>query len=55
MDQAAVNPPPLMDENIRTALFQMSQVITTQAQADTAQDQPMTAQANWDVVPRPHQ
>ena len=33
--QVPVNPPPLMDENIRAALFQMSQDITTQAQTAT--------------------
>ena len=31
-DQATVNPPSLTDENIRAALFQMAQAITTQAQ-----------------------
>ena len=28
-DQAILNPSPLTDENIRSALFQMSQAITT--------------------------
>ena len=30
-DQASVNPPYLMDENIRAALFKMAQAIPTQA------------------------
>ena len=30
-DQAPMNPLPLTDENIRVALFQMAQAITTQA------------------------
>ena len=40
-DQTPVNPPPLMDDNIRSTLFQMAQAITTQAQAATAQAQSM--------------
>ena len=55
MEQAPANPPPLTDENIRTALFQMAQAITTQAQAATAQAQAMTAQTNREVVLCPHQ
>ena len=47
-DQAPINPPPLTDEAIRAALFQMSQDITTQAKA-------MVAQANREVVPRANQ
>ncbi|TMW89238.1 hypothetical protein EJD97_017461, partial [Solanum chilense] len=50
-EQAPVNPPPLTDENIRVALFQMVQAITTQAQASTTQAQAMTTQANREVVP----
>ena len=41
MEHAQVNPPPLTNENIRTA-----QAITTQAQAATTQVQAMTDQAN---------
>ena len=55
IDQAPVNPPPLTNENIRTALLQMAQAITTQAQAATTQAQYMTVQTNWEVVPRHHQ
>ena len=45
-NQAPMNPPPLVDENIRDALFQMSQDITTQAQAATAQVESITTKAN---------
>lgn len=48
MEQASVNPPPLTDGHIRAALIQL-------AQASTIQDHVMTAQANREVVPRPHQ
>ena len=51
-DQAPVNPLPLTDENIRAALFQMAQAITTQAQAVNTQTQAMTTQDNRKVVPR---
>ena len=54
-DPALVNPHPLTDENIRTALLQMAQYITTQAQTSTAQAQAMTTQAKRRVVPHPHQ
>ena len=50
-DQIPVSPPPLTDENIRAALFQMAQAITTQAQDSITKGQSMTAQANWEVVP----
>ena len=46
-----INPPPLTDENMRVALLQMAQTITTQAQASTAQAQAMTTQENGEVVP----
>ena len=49
------DPPPLMDENIRDALLQMAQAITTQEPAVTAEVQAMTAQSNRDIVPRPNQ
>ena len=55
MEHAMVNPPPLMDENIRTSLLQMAQAITTKAQAATAQSQAMPAQANRVAVLSPHQ
>ena len=48
MEQAAVNSPPLMDGDKRSALIQLAQAVTVQAQA-------MTAQANQEVVTRPHQ
>ena len=51
MEHAPVNPSPLTDDNIRTALLQMSQAIITQAQMTTAQAQAMTAQANQEVLP----
>ena len=54
-DQAPVNPPPLMDGDIRYAFLQMSQAITTQAQSITTQAQSMTTQANREVVPRANQ
>ena len=40
-DQAPLNLPPLMDENIRASHFQIDQEITTQEQASTAQTQAM--------------
>ncbi|TMW92141.1 hypothetical protein EJD97_013450 [Solanum chilense] len=55
MDHAPFSPPPLTDDNMRTALLQMAQAITTQAQRATTQSQSMMAQANREVVPRPHQ
>ena len=42
--QDPVNPPAMMDREVRAALFQMAQAITTQAQAITTQD-------NREVVP----
>ena len=44
-----------MDCSIRADLFQMGQVITTQAQDAIAQAQSMTAQANREVVARANQ
>ena len=44
-DQVPVNPSAMIDGEVRAALFQMSQAITTQAQA-------LTAQANMEVAPR---
>ncbi|XP_069143478.1 uncharacterized protein [Solanum lycopersicum] len=55
IEHASVNPPPLMDQNIRTTLIQMAQAIITQAQSSTTQDQAMKNQANREVVPHPHQ
>ena len=55
VEQAPTNPPSFMDENIRTALLQMYQAITTQEQASTIQAQAMMVQANWEVMPRPRQ
>ena len=40
---------------MRVILAQMSQYMNTQAQAVTVQAQDMTAQANREIVPRPHQ
>ena len=54
-DQAPINLSPLTDENIRAALLQMSQDITTQAQATTTQAQAMMTQPNREVVPRANQ
>lgn len=48
MEQASVNHPPWTDGDISAALIQLAQAATVQAQA-------MTAQANWEVVSRPHQ
>ena len=48
VNQAPANPPPMMEAEIRDILAQKAQGMTTQAQA-------MTAQANRDVAPRPHQ
>ena len=48
MEQAPANPPPLKGGDISVALIQLAQVATIQAQA-------VTAQANQDVAPRPHQ
>ena len=48
IEQAPVNTPPLMDGNIMACLIQFAQVITTQAQA-------ITAQVNQEVVPRTNQ
>ena len=47
MEQAPVNPPPLMDGDIRDSLIQLAQLATVKAQA-------MMAQANREVVPCPH-
>ena len=55
MEHAPVNPPYLTNENIRAALLQMAQAITTQTQVSTTQAQAMTAKANREVVPRPYQ
>ncbi|TMW94998.1 hypothetical protein EJD97_009503 [Solanum chilense] len=55
IEHAPVNPPPLMDKNIRTTLIQMSQAITTQAEAATTQAQAMTAQANREVYENPQE
>ncbi|XP_069148114.1 uncharacterized protein [Solanum lycopersicum] len=49
IEQAPVIPPPLMDENIRAALLQMAQAITTQEQAATTRAQSLTAQASGEV------
>ena len=54
-DQAPVNPPPVMDENIRVVVLQLDKDITTQTQAATAHAQAMMAQANRQVVPLPNQ
>ena len=40
-EQVPLNPPPLMDENIRASFFQMAQDITTQTQVATTQAQSM--------------
>ena len=55
VDQAPANPPPMMEDDMRDILAQMDQGMTTQAQDTTVQEQAMTSQANWDVVPRSHQ
>ena len=47
-DQAPVNRPPLEDGDIRDAIIQLDQATTVRTQA-------MKAQANREVVPRPHQ
>ncbi|TMX05622.1 hypothetical protein EJD97_014308 [Solanum chilense] len=54
-DQAPLNPPPLTDDNIRFAVFQIAQAGTTQAQDTTTQSQSMTAQAKLEVLPRANQ
>ena len=46
MEHAQVNPPPLTNENIRTA-----QAITTQAQAAMSQAQGMTAKQTGRLAP----
>ncbi|TMX05474.1 hypothetical protein EJD97_018752 [Solanum chilense] len=48
VDQASVNPPPLTIGDIRAILIQFAQGATLQAQA-------IMAQANWELIPRPHQ
>ena len=50
-DQALANPPLLMAGDIRDALFQMAQDITTQAQATTTQARAVINHANREVVP----
>ena len=55
VDQSPVNPPPMMDAEIRAIVTQMSQSMTTQAQFGIVQAQEMTTQPNWVVAPRPHQ
>ena len=52
---APINPHPLIDENIRTSLLQMSQAITSQSQAATTHFQSMTTQTNREVMPHPNQ
>ena len=47
-DQVPINPPAMTDGEVREALFQMSQAITTQSQA-------IKTQANIKVVPRENQ
>ena len=44
-EKALVNPQPLTNGDVRPSIFQMDQVVTTQAQA-------MMAKANREVVPR---
>ncbi|TMX05102.1 hypothetical protein EJD97_002457 [Solanum chilense] len=53
--QALVNPPPLTNGDKTTALFQMAQTISTQAQASTTQAQDMNTQDNKEVVPQANQ
>ena len=48
MEKAIVNPPPLTDGDIRAALIQLARASTVQAKA-------MTAHANQELVPYPHQ
>ena len=50
-DHAPVNPPPLIDGDIRDDLLNMSQAFTTQAQAVTTQAQAMMTKDNRVVVP----
>ena len=47
-EQVAVNPPAMTDGEVRAPLLEMSQAITTQAQA-------IMAQANMEVVPQENQ
>ena len=51
-DQGSANPPSLSDWDIREAFLEMSQAITTQAQAGNIQTQAMTTKANQKMVPR---
>ena len=48
IEKAPVNPSPLTDGDIRVAIIQLAQVVTTQAQT-------MKTQANREVAPRPNQ
>ena len=49
-DQDLVNPPPLMDGDIRDAVLHMAQAITTLEKVVSTQAQAMTSQANREVV-----
>ena len=48
INQVAVNPPAMIDGEVRAVLFKIAQAITTQAQA-------IRAQANREVVPHENQ
>ena len=49
-DQAPLNASPLTDQNIRVALLNMAQAITSQTHDATTQDQAMMTHANREVV-----
>lgn len=46
VEYVSANPPPLIDDEIRAALLQIDQAITTQDQAATLHDLSMTTQDN---------
>ena len=55
VDQASANPEPMMEAEMSPILDQRAQSMTTQAKSTTVHVHSMTAQANTDITPRPHQ
>ena len=54
-DQASVDPPFLMDGDIRDTFLQMVQATTTKTKASTTQTRAMLVKANREVIPRENQ
>ena len=54
-NQAPANPSPMTEAVMRSILAQIAQAINTESQATSVQAQFMTAKANRDIAPPPHQ